>query len=274
MGKTLRIPTVCHVRGDQDGSRLMQWAYSLPDHFVPVSHWVSQSIQNKLGIPQERITVVYDGLEVDKLDTSADGTAFRDRFGIPRDAFAVGLVGLLIPWKGQEIFLDAAALLKNRIPGLKMVIVGGTPDDCIPYEKMLRQRVKDEGLEDMVLFTGHVTDMPTVYNGLDIVVSASTSPEPLGTVVIESMAMGRPLIGPNHGGAAEMMEHNETGLLFSPASAEGLAEAIRNFHDNPDLRLRLGAAARKKALKTFSVTTHVERVQQVYDKIFMQGDQE
>lgn len=264
VGKVLKIPTVCHVRGDQDGSRLMKWAYGLPDHFTPVSNWVSKSIQNKLDVPPEKITVIYDGLELEKLDTTRDGSIFRSQFNIPQESFTVGLVGLLIPWKGQEIFLDAAAILKEKIPKLKMVIIGGTPDDCVPFEQMLRRRVEDEKLEETIIFTGHTIDMPAVYNGLDVVVSASTSPEPLGTVVIESMAMRRPLIGPNHGGAAEMMEHEKTGLLFEPGNAEDLARTISQFHDSMELRENLGKAAREKALKMFAVEEHVRHVQNVY----------
>ncbi|MCP5006189.1 MAG: glycosyltransferase family 4 protein, partial [Planctomycetes bacterium] len=113
----------------------------------------------------------------------------------------------------------------------------------------------------------HATDMPVVYNGLDIVVSASTSPEPLGTVVIESMAMARPLIGPNHGGAAEMMDDKETGLLFEPGNAEDLARAILQFSESFKLRKSLGSAAREKALKTFAVTEHVRKIQMVYDTL-------
>ncbi len=264
VGKILKIPTICHVRGDQKGSQAMAWSYSLVDHFIPVSHWVSQSIQNNLNIPKDKITVIYDGLELDKLDINADGQNFRKQHNISPDSFIVGLVGLLIPWKGQEIFLDAAKKLKEKIPNLKMLIIGGTPDDCTSYEKMLNQRVKTEELEDTVIFTGHASDMPIVYNALDIIISASTSPEPLGTVVIEAMAMGRPLIGPNHGGAAEMMDHKKTGLLFTPKNAAALEKNINRFYDDPQFRKRMGNAARIKALATFAIEDHVEHVQQVY----------
>lgn len=274
VGKVLQIPTVCHIRGDQDGSRLMKWAFGLPDHFIPVSNWVSKSIQNKLDVPPEKITVIYDGLELEKLDTTSVGSIFRSQFNIPQEAFAVGLVGLLIPWKGQEIFLDAAAILKEKIPNLRMIIVGGTPDDCAPFEQMLRRRVEDERLKEAVTFTGHATDMPTVYNGLDVVVSASTSPEPLGMVGVESMAMGRPVIGPNHGGAAEIMEHEKTGLLFESGNAEDLARAISQFYDSVELREKLGKAAREKALKTFAIEEHVRHVQKVYSAVCLQSNQE
>ena len=267
VGKMLKIPTVCHVRGDQDGSRLMNWAFTLPSHFTPVSHWVSASIQNKLGVPTDKISVIYDGLELDGLDPAIDGKIFRQQQHMNDTDFAVGLVGLLIPWKGQEIFIDAAKMLKDKIPNLKMLIIGGTPDDCVPYERMLKQRVKQEGLESTIIFTGHASDMPTVYNGLDIVVSASTSPEPLGTVVIESMALGRPLIGPNHGGAAEMIEHERTGLLFGPKSAASLSDSIMCFYDSKEKRELYRTAARKHALETFSVAAHVTEIQAVYNRL-------
>ncbi|MDD5580259.1 MAG: glycosyltransferase family 4 protein [Methylobacter sp.] len=266
-GKILRIPTVCHVRGDQDGSRLMKWAYTLPDHFISVSNWVAKSMQEKLHIPPGKISVVYDGIALEKLDINADGKEFRKQFNIAADAFAVGLVGLLILWKGQELFLDAAKQLRDKIPNLKMFIIGGTPDDCASYEKMLRQRVVEEQLENIVVFTGHVSRMEPIYNGLNIVVSASIDPEPLGTMVIECMAMGRPLIGPDHGGAAEMVEHGKTGLLFEARCADSLAESILQFYTNPHLDHQLGKAARIKALETFSVHQHTQKIQRIYQHL-------
>lgn len=267
VGKILNIPTICHVRGDQNGSQAMAWSYSLVDHFIPVSHWVAGSIETKLHIPKDKISVIYDGLELEKLDIHANGTNFRTQHNISNASFVVGLVGLLIPWKGQEIFLDAAVQLKNKIPNLKMLIVGGTPDDCQEYAAMLKERVKNEGLSGIVQFTGHSSNMPEVYNALNIVVSASTSPEPLGTVVIESMTMSRPLIGPDHGGAKEMMQHNETGLLFKAGNAQSLASAIETLYRDQPLSNRLAKAARKKALQTFAVTEHVCKIQAVYNRM-------
>jgi glycosyltransferase involved in cell wall biosynthesis len=270
VAKVLGIPCVCHVRGgDYEGSGFMQWTYTLPDHFISVSRWIAKSMQDKLLIPDEKISVVYDGIALEKLNIHADGAEFRRAHQIPGDAFAVGLVGLLIPWKGQALFLDAAKLLREKIPRLKLLIIGGTPDDCVSYEAMLRQRVSDEQLTGLIVFTGHVSAMEAVYNGLDVVLSASIDPEPLGTVVIEAMAMGRPLIGPNHGGAAEMMRHDETGLLFTPRDAQSLADAIEKFYLSKTLRATLGANARSEALKAFAVETHVEHVQNIYQQLLL-----
>lgn len=266
VAKILRIPSICHVRGNPDGPHSARWAYSLPDHFVSVSHWVANSMREKLAVHDEKISVVYDGIALDKLNNQAGGSLFRQRFDLPENIFIVGLVGLLIPWKGQQLFIDAAKILQDQIPHLKMLIVGGTPDDCIPYERELRERVRQESLSDTVHFIGHVSDMIEAYKALDIVVSASTSPEPLGTVVIEAMALGRPLIVPNHGGGAEMVEDNQTGLLFNSGDAESLAASILKFYRSSELMNRLASNARGKALATFDVRQHTEAIQSIYQK--------
>lgn len=151
-----------------------------------------------------------------------------------------------------------------------MVIIGGTPEECSNYEEMLKNRVNNENLKNFVIFTGHIGQMERVYNGLNVVVSASTAPEPLGTVVIESMAMGRPLIGPNHGGGAEMLDNGETGLLFSAGDSESFRNAVLELYQKPDLAERLGENAQEKAFKLFSIKTHTTSIESIYFKLLKQ----
>lgn len=265
-GRILGIPVICHVRGDQTGSRIMQHLYQLPDHFISVSHWIDAGVA-RMGVAAHKRSVIYDGIALENLDIHASGDAFRQAHNIPVNAFVVGLVGLLIPWKGQELFLDAAHHLRHNIPNLRLLLVGGTPDDYHDFETHLRARIESEGLGEIIAFTGHVDNMCAAYNALDIVVSASTLPEPLGTVVIEALALGRPLVVPNHGGGAEMTEHERTALVFTPGSSTSLAEAILRLYREPELGARLGAAARNHALAVFDVHTHAKQVQAVYDQI-------
>jgi glycosyltransferase involved in cell wall biosynthesis len=266
-GRLAGVPVVCHVRGNFGRpNRTLRWLYSLPAHFIAVSRWIADGMA-PLGVPAQRSTCVYDGIELESLDRNADGGAFRRRFGIPQDAFAVGLIGLLIPWKGQRLFLEAGRMLIERIPNLRLVIVGGTPEVWADYERELRTMSADAVFKGRVTFTGHVSEMAQAYNGLDVVLSASTSPEPLGTVVIESLALGRALVAPAHGGAAEMIEDDVTGLLFEPGNAVSLAAQILRLHDDPALGERLGRAARERALRTFAVRHHVDQVQAVYERI-------
>jgi len=266
VARILGIPSVCHVRDPLGGDYHSRWIYSLPAHYVPVSRWVQQRLA-QLGVPTGICTVTYDGIPLESLNVNADGEPFRVRHGISRDEFAVGLIGLLIPWKGQDLFLDAVVRLRKDLPNLRALIVGGTPAECSPYEAALRDRVAREGLSEIVRFTGHVSNMEEAYNGLDVVLSASTAPEPLGTVVIEAMALGRPLVAPAHGGGAEMGDDGITALLFEPGNADSLATALRRLHDDELLRTRLGEAARVKALKAFDVLRHASEVEAVYAQV-------
>jgi glycosyltransferase involved in cell wall biosynthesis len=210
---------------------------------------------------------VYDGIELEGMDTAADGAAFRRAYAIGSDRFVIGLVGLLIPWKGQRVLIDAAPRIFAAIPNAHLVLAGGTPDECGPYERELRTLVQERGLDQQIQFLGHVTDMSALYNALDVVLSCSTSPEPLGTVVIEAMTMGRPMIGPAHGGAAEMIEDEKSGLLTRPGDADALATAIIRLHGDSEYARRLGVAARERALHLFAVEEHVRRVQAAYDRL-------
>lgn len=266
VAKVLRVPVVCHVRGQRDAGGLLRWLYRLPDHYLAVSAWVRDEILT-LGVDANRCEVVYDGIELDGMDTAADGAAFRRAHTIGSDRFVIGLVGLLIPWKGQRVLIDAAPRIFAAIPNAHLVLAGGTPDECRPYERELRTLVQELGLEEQIQFLGHVADMSALYNALDVVLSCSTSPEPLGTVVIEAMTMGRPMIGPAHGGAAEMIEDEKSGLLTRPGDADALATAVIRLHGDSDYTRRLGAAARERALHLFAVEEHVRRVQAAYDRL-------
>ena len=270
-GKVMRVPVVAHVRGDQQGSLMMHSFFKLPDYFIAVSRWVSESI-GRIGVPEQKRTYIYDGIELDKLDLHADGPAFRQRHGIADGAFVVGLVGLLIPWKGQRLFIDAIEQVTAELPNALFAIVGGTPDEFQYFEAELRQRAEAPALTGRVIFTGHVSNMAAVYNGLDVVLSASTSPEPLGTMIIEAMTMARPIIAPDHGGAVEMIESERTGLLFRPGDTADLAAKILRLHRDRDLGIRLGQAARLQALQVFAIREHVQQVQNVYERLLGPGE--
>jgi glycosyltransferase involved in cell wall biosynthesis len=265
-GKLLGVPVISHVRGDQQGSLMMHPFFRLPDYFIAVSRWVSDSI-GRIGVPEGKRTYIYDGIELDKLDTQADGRSFRRRHGVRADSFAVGLVGLLIPWKGQRLFLEAAERIAAAHPDIDFVIVGSAPDEFKAFEAELREFAQRPSLAGRVIFTGHVSEMAAAYNALDVVVSASTSPEPLGTMIIEAMTMARPIVAPNHGGALEMVEDRRTGLLFEAGDALDLTEKIITLHGDRELATKLGRQARAQALQTFAIKEHVRRVQAVYDQI-------
>lgn len=159
--------------------------------------------------------------------------------------FTVGIVGRIARWKGQDVFIEGFA---RAFPdGQERALVIGAPlfgDDDRRYEAELRALVSQLGLGDRVSFTGFVDDVPASLRQLDVLVHASTLPEPFGQVVVEGMAAGVPVVAPRAGGPAEIVEDDSTGLLFTPGDSAALAARLRRLAADPSLREELSSRAR------------------------------
>jgi glycosyltransferase involved in cell wall biosynthesis len=165
----------------------------------------------------------------------------------------VGLVATFARWKGHEVFLEAAARVPADRP-CRFYVVGGpiyqsAGSQYTPEE--LKGRAEALGLNGRVGFTGHQSDPVAALRALDVVVHASTRPEPFGRVIVEGMACGRAVIAMRDGGAAELFDHEVSALGCRPGDPDELAGAMTRLVDDPSLRERLGAAGRRAALSRF-----------------------
>ena len=114
-----------------------------------------------------------------------------------------------------------------------------------------------------MVFTGFQRDMAPWYRAMDIVVSASTQPEGFGRTLLEAMACGKPVVGPNAGGIPEFVRHGENGLLYEMGNADALGAAILTLSRDPGLRKRLGAAGCETAVQRFSPAGHAVAIRRV-----------
>jgi glycosyltransferase involved in cell wall biosynthesis len=178
-------------------------------------------------------------------------------------ALRIGIVGRLDPWKGQHVFLDAfAAAFPDG--GAEAVIVGGKLFGDQGYVEDLERQVKTLGLEGRVEFRGFRDDIEEELAGLDVLVHASTIPEPFGQVVVEGMAAGLAVVAADAGGPAEVVTHGVDGLLYPPGDAHALAGALRDLAADPARRRRLGDAARRRA-HDFTPARIAPQVMAVYE---------
>jgi glycosyltransferase involved in cell wall biosynthesis len=179
--------------------------------------------------------------------------------------FRVGMVARLSPWKGQDVFLSAfAQAFADR--DVRAVIVGGSLFGEDEYAESLRVLVAHLDLDGRVEFLGHTDDVPAVLSDLDVVVHASTAPEPFGRVIVEAMAAGVPVVASRAGGAAELVEHDVTGLLFSPGAVGELAQAMLSLERSSQLRARLAHAGLARAAE-FSAKRAVDQVTDLYNRV-------
>lgn len=171
----------------------------------------------------------------------------------PEGTVRVGLVSTLGRWKGHATFLDALRQVPPALP-LRAYVIGGaiyeTEGSQVSIDE-LRRESDARGLGDRLGFTGFVRNAADAMRALDIVVHASTEPEPFGMVIAEAMACGRAVVASRAGGAAELIDDNVDALSHDPGDADGLARAIARLAADPGLRTRLGTAARARAERSF-----------------------
>lgn len=220
---------------------------------------VSASAARTVGRPD--VLVVRQGVAM-----PAEATE-RPPGGPPR----VGLVGRIAPWKGQDVFVAAAARLARQFPDAEFVLAGSALFGEEGYERELRAQVTRLGLDDRVRFLGFRDDVWEVYRELDVVVHASTQPEPYGNVVLEAMASRRALVAAAAGGVLELVEDGRTGLLVPPGDPEALADAVGRLLRSPEERSRLADAGRRHVEQRFSLERDARELERVWREVVAPG---
>jgi glycosyltransferase involved in cell wall biosynthesis len=183
---------------------------------------------------------------------------YRQRFN-PQRRPLVGMFGRISPWKGQDVFLHAIA----QLPDVSGVIVGGALFGEEAYETLMRTLAQELGVADRVIFAGHVEEVPAVMAACDVVAHCSTSPEPFGRVIVESMFAGTPVIATDAGGAREIVTHDRTGQLTPMRDAAALAHAIRRYLEQPEWSRAMAQRAKVHAQEKFSVSAMTSRFSEI-----------
>jgi glycosyltransferase involved in cell wall biosynthesis len=177
----------------------------------------------------------------------------RAELCVPQGALLVGVFGRLQRWKGQDVFVEAAAEVARRRPDARFVVVGGSVFGLErEYFDGLRRRAAELHLDQRLTFTGFRSDVPSLLAACDVVCHTTRVAEPFGMVIIEAMTLGRPVIATKGGGPSEIIEDRESGVLIPPDDPAALAAAIVALAVDPERRDRLGRAARERATTEFS----------------------
>ena len=180
----------------------------------------------------------------------------------------VGLVATYSRWKGHDVFLRAVARLRST--NVRAYVIGGALYDTDRSQYSLdelRALAKRYGVEDCVGFTGFVAAPECVMRTLDIVVHASTTPEPFGLVIAEAMACGRAVIASGAGGSAELVRDGIDALTHTAGDVDALAAAIDALAGDAALRARIGAAARRTAVARFDARRLGEEFAGLYESV-------
>lgn len=215
------------------------------------------------GVAAERVVTLYNGIDLGPFAALQPSTPGR---GGP---LSVGSFGRLTPLKGHDVVIRAVARLVADGQDATLVIAGGPAREAPGYADVLDALGRELGLGDRVRIEAGFPEgaLPTIMAGVDVVVQASVLPDSLPTTVIEAMAGGRAVVASEIGGCPELIEHDETGLLFEPGDVGELADWLATLRGDPARIERLGSAARADALQRFAVdgfaASFCDRLEQV-----------
>ncbi|HYS26975.1 MAG TPA: glycosyltransferase [Vicinamibacterales bacterium] len=215
------------------------------------------------GYDASKISVIRNGVDLSRFDNAPPRAELRRELGLPDGTPLVGVISRLTRLKGLEHFLEAAAMVRARVPNARFLIAGETSPMDREYLGELQQYAERCGVAESVIFTGLRRDVPAVLSSLDVSVMPSLN-EALSNVVLESMAAGAPTVATRVGGTPEAIVDGVTGVLVPPADSRALADAIVHLLHDTRLATHLGAAARARIVDHFSVRRMVRSTEDLY----------
>jgi len=228
---------------------------------------VSGAVRNALlgsGIRRDKIALVPNSISLAKFDPSRiDRERIRKELGVVGNDLLVGTIGKLNKGKGVYELLEAAAAIASEGRPIKLIFVGDGPE-----KEGLVNGAEKLGIRDRAIFTGIRRDVERLYAAMDVFVLPSTCDEAFGMVIIEAMAMGKPVIGTEVGGIPELISDGKNGLLVPPGDAKALSAAIRKYLTDRDFSARIAACGRLTVESQFSDSTLGDRFEEVLEKLW------
>jgi len=238
-----------------------RWKYNHPAvrRIICVSDEIKRitapAIRNKTVLQ-----VIHSGIDLSRYEGEIRKPTLKDELGLEQHSILVGNLSALADHKDFPTWLKAARILARRHPQLYFIIAGKGPE-----EDTIRRFITENSLEEHIRLIGFRNDIPSVMRSLDIFLMSSKT-EGLGTILIEAMAAGVPVVATRAGGIPELVEDGVTGLLAVPGDSEGLADAVTRLLEDAVLRQKIKNNARMKAGE-FSFRKTAEATLAVYRQI-------
>jgi glycosyltransferase involved in cell wall biosynthesis len=239
----------------------------LTDAVVTTGQALRRRLIQENGLDPERIVSIPTAVDLGRFDPARyPSSGLRRELGIPIPAPLIGSIAMLRRMKGHEIFLEAAALVLARIPEARFLIVGDIPS-ASPVKAELIRSADRLGIRKQVIFAGYREDIPEVLAGLDCVVLASTRSEGLPQVIVQALAMARPVVATAVGAIPELIRDRITGILVPPNDSPALAEGILRVVREPGLAAQWALAGQASVREGYSLPNMALQVEQLYQRL-------
>ncbi len=246
-----------------------RWMHNrLTDRVIVPSHAICDKLRALPGFDPKRVTLLADGVDIERFSPKANGAALRAEFGIAPDAPLAVMVARLERVKGHAFFFEALAklLASKTVPGLRALCACDerTPGE---YARAIAH-ARGVGLgEEVLSFTGMRQDVENVVAAATVIALPSLGSEGSSRVGLEAAACGVPVVASRVGCLPEVIEHGKTGLIVPPGDAEALSIALGELLRDPAKARAMGAAARERAEALYDERTMIEGLERVYAEV-------
>ena len=239
------------------------------ERVIAISDFIARHMEEVYGVDPARVRMIHRGVDIDIFSpgrvTQERMVQLANAWKLPDDRYVILMPGRFARWKGHELLIEALARLGRR--DVLCVMVGADTASS-DYLAVIEKRARERGVLELIRFVDFTRDLPAALMLSDAVVSASTRPEAFGRTLVEALAMGRPVVGPNHGGAAEIISEGHTGWLFTPGNSESLSRALHTaLALNSGARHLLADEAMRQVRDNFSNARMCEKTMDVYSEI-------
>jgi glycosyltransferase involved in cell wall biosynthesis len=242
--------------------RLDLWLMRRFNHLLAVSQ-ATKDEMTAAGVSAANISVVHNAIDTEVWSPLQSTTNLREELGIGQAFPVIGYVGRIMPEKDLDTWLHVAALVAEKYPSARFVLVGEGRDGTTL--RHLQKLATTLGISAQVIFTGYRESLVPAYATFDIFVLTSRR-EGLPNSVLEAMAMGLPVVTTDVAGTSELVLDGATGFVLPQGDVHGIAQAIITLADNHQLRLQMGTGGRKRVEQEFSFTKRLRRVEELYEQ--------
>jgi glycosyltransferase involved in cell wall biosynthesis len=231
---------------------------------LAISSVIHRNVLETTPIAPDRVMTLHDAVDTDLFSPGrTDRRRVREEFGYDDDMTVIGFVGRFSPGKGLEEFLEAANALRTQFANARFLVVGEASFGEEGYARNIYSMYERLNLRDAVTFAGFRRDIPDVMASFDILAFPSHA-ESFGMVLIEAMALERPVVSTNCDGVLDIVVDGVTGLYVHPKKGLELAEALARLIGDPGLRERMGKAGRRRVVELFDKKKQIDRIEQIY----------
>lgn len=273
------VPLVWHIRTEFSTWPRARFIFPrianlLADRIIVVSNSVKYHMFESQGLSPDKIEVIYDqGPDFKRFNDTVSGKRVREEFNMSDKEKMITLVGKLIELKGHETFIRSIPLVIKEFPKIKFFLVGGDlkSEKHQRYAEFIWSLPSDLNVEDHVIFTGFRRDIPEIMAASDIIVHSSINPDPFPGVVLQGMAVGKPVIASDLGGPREQIVDRASGVLVEPGDHRVLANEIIALLSDKQLQTELGKNAYQRVREEFNDERFFSNLDRVYQELLREN---